>query len=69
MTNAAYDRERANAALAAGEADLVAFGMLYIANPDLPERFAQNAPLNTPNPDTFYGGDAEGYTDYPALHD
>ena len=69
MTNAGYDQERANAALAAGEADLVAFGMLYIANPDLPERFAQNAPLNTPDPDTFYGGNAEGYTDYPALND
>jgi N-ethylmaleimide reductase len=69
MTNAGYDQQRANAALAAGEADLVAFGMLYIANPDLPERFAQSAPLNTPNPDTFYGGNAEGYTDYPALYD
>ena len=69
MTNAGYDQERANAALAAGEADLVAFGMLYIANPDLPERFVQNAPLNTPDPDTFYGGNAEGYTDYPSLNE
>lgn len=69
MTNAGYDRERANAVLAAGEADLIAFGVLYIANPDLPERFALNAPLNIPDPATFYGGNAEGYTDYPALND
>lgn len=69
MTNAGYDRERANAALAAGEADLVAFGVLYLANPDLPERFAKNAPLNAPDPDTFYGGNAKGYTDYPAFND
>ncbi len=69
MTNGGYDRERANAALAAGAADLIAFGVLYIANPDLPERFAQNAPLNTPDPATFYGGDAAGYTDYPAMKD
>jgi N-ethylmaleimide reductase len=69
ITNAGYDRERANAALVAGEADLIAFGVLYIANPDLPERFAKNAPLNTPDPDTFYGGNAEGYTDYPVFND
>lgn len=69
MTNAGYDQQRANAALAAGEADLIAFGVLYIANPDLPERFAQNAALNTPDPATFYGGEGEGYTDYPTLSD
>ena len=67
MTNAGYDLERANAALAAGEADMVAFGTLYIANPDLAERLAQQAPLSTPDPATFYGGDATGYTDYPAM--
>ena len=67
MTNAGYDLERANAALAAGQADLVAFGVPYIANPDLPERMAKKAPLNTPNPETFYGGDAVGYTDYPVM--
>jgi N-ethylmaleimide reductase len=65
MTNAGYDRDRATAALAAGDADLVAFGVLFLANPDLPARFARNAPLNTPDPETFYGGDAKGYTDYP----
>jgi N-ethylmaleimide reductase len=67
MTNAAYDQARAEAAIAAGEADLVAFGVPYIANPDLPERFARGAPLNAPDLSTFYGGGAEGYTDYPAL--
>ena len=67
ITNAGYEQQRANAALAAGEADMVAFGVLFIANPDLPERFAANAPLNTPDPETFFGGNAEGYTDYPAL--
>jgi len=69
MVNAGYDKARANAVLAAGDADLVAFGVPYIANPDLPERFAQDAPLNDADPATFYGGDAKGYTDYPALSD
>ena len=50
-----------------GEADAVAFGKLFIANPDLPRRFAEGAPLNAPDPTTFYGGGARGYTDYPAL--
>ncbi len=67
MTNAGYDLETANAAIASGQADMVAFGVLYLANPDLPERLAAKAPLNTPEPDTFYGGDAVGYTDYPAM--
>ncbi len=67
VTNAGYDKARANAALAAGAADLIAFGVPYIANPDLPERFARDAPLNTADPATFYGGGPEGYTDYPAL--
>jgi N-ethylmaleimide reductase len=67
MTNAGYDLARANAALAAGETDLVAFGVLFLANPDLPLRFARNAPLNAPDPATFYGGGAGGYTDYPFL--
>jgi N-ethylmaleimide reductase len=62
-----YDFERANAVLASGDANLVAFGQLFIANPDLPERFRQRAPLNPPNPATFYGGGAEGYVDYPTL--
>lgn len=67
MVNAEYDGHKADAALRNGEADLVSFGRLFIANPDLPERLAQDAPLNTPDVDTFYGGDARGYTDYPAL--
>ena len=46
---------------------LVAFGKLFIANPDLPARLLANAPLNMPDPATFYGGDAHGYTDYPSL--
>lgn len=62
-----YTLERANAALDEGLADLVAFGQLFIANPDLVERFRQRAPLNKPNPATFYGGGKEGYTDYPTL--
>jgi N-ethylmaleimide reductase len=60
-----YDRERANAVLAAGSADLIAFGTLFLANPDLPERFRRNAALNRPVRETFYGGAEKGYTDYP----
>ena len=67
MTNFGYDKSRANAELAAGEVDLVAFGVPYLANPDLPERLRQDAPLNEPDPASFYGGDARGYTDYPFL--
>ena len=67
MTNSGYDLARANAALAGDEADMVAFGVLFIANPDLPLRFATGALLNEPDPATFYGGDAKGYTDYPSL--
>ncbi|MGV3655204.1 MAG: alkene reductase [Noviherbaspirillum sp.] len=53
--------------LAAGDADAVAFGKLFIANPDLPRRLLLGAPLNAPRPETFYHPSAEGYTDYPAL--
>lgn len=67
MTNAGYDKTRSNALLAAGGADLVAFGAAFIANPDLPERFRRDAPLNAPDPATFYGGGEAGYTDYPFL--
>lgn len=69
MTNHGYDKATASAALAAGRADLVAFGVLYLANPDLERRFALDAPLNAPDPSTFYGGDERGYTDYPFLAD
>jgi N-ethylmaleimide reductase len=67
ITAGGYSFETGNEAIASGAADLVAFGRLYIANPDLVERFAANAPLNEPDRDTFYGGDAKGYTDYPTL--
>jgi N-ethylmaleimide reductase len=66
MVNNGYDLPLAEQALRKG-ADLVAFGRPYIANPDLVERLRRNAPLNTPDRATFYGGDARGYTDYPAL--
>jgi N-ethylmaleimide reductase len=62
-----YDYERANATIEQGFADAVAFGELYIANPDLVERFSANAPLNEPDPSSFYGGTEKGYTDYPIL--
>lgn len=67
IANTGYTREKAGAALAAGDADLVAFGTLFIANPDLPARFRQGAPLNVPDQATFYGGDSRGYIDYPFL--
>lgn len=67
MANCGYTLDKASSALQQGRADLVAFGSLYIANPDLVERFRQAAPLNTPDPDTYYGGDEKGYTDYPFL--
>ncbi len=66
MVNNGYDKSLAEQALRDG-ADLVAFGKPYIANPDFVERLHRNAPLNTPDKATFYGGDARGYTDYPAL--
>ncbi len=67
IANHGYTRKSALAAVAEGAADMVAFGQLYIANPDLVARLTENAPLNKPDPQTFYGGDAHGYTDYPTL--
>jgi N-ethylmaleimide reductase len=67
IANGGYDFARGNAAIAAGEADLVSFGKPYLANPDLAHRLAVAAPLNTPDPATFYGGDTRGYIDYPTL--
>jgi len=67
IANEAFTKETAQAALDAGEADAVAWGKLFIANPDLVARFRINAPLNAPNPKTFYVPGAEGYTDYPAM--
>jgi 2,4-dienoyl-CoA reductase-like NADH-dependent reductase (Old Yellow Enzyme family) len=69
MANGGYDKRRANSAIADGRADCVAFGKSYIANPDLVERYARDAPLNVPDASTFYGGREQGYTDYPALTD
>ena len=63
------DQAKGEALLEEGTADLVGYGKLYIANPDLPERFAQGAELNEWNQPTFYGGDEKGYTDYPALQE
>ena len=67
IVNSGYDRAKAEAALASGAADLVAFGVSFLANPDLVERLKRNAPLNEANHATFYGGGAEGYTDYQPL--
>lgn len=67
IANNGYDLELANKVLAANEADLIAFGKLFISNPDLVERLKSGAPLNTPDKATFYGGGAKGYTDYPVL--
>ncbi len=67
VANEGFTRETAEAVLAAGEADAVAFGKLFIANPDLPQRFATGAPLNRWNSATFYSQGPEGYTDYPSL--
>ncbi len=67
IANEKFTKATADAAIEAGHADAVAFGQLYIANPDLPERFFHNAALNTPDPSTFYASGPKGYTDYPAL--
>lgn len=66
MVNNGYDLSLAGQALQDG-ADLVAFGRSFIANPDLVERLRRGGPFNTPDRNTFYGGGAQGYTDYPAL--
>ena len=67
MANGDYDRARATAAIAQEQTDFVAFGKLFIANPDLPERLRRDGPYNTPKPESFYAGGPEGYDDYPAL--
>ncbi|MFS8979825.1 alkene reductase [Cupriavidus necator] len=67
IANEKMTKQTAEAVLAAGEADAVAFGQLFIANPDLPRRLELDASLNAPRPDTFYHLGAEGYIDYPAL--
>ncbi len=67
IANEKFTYETAARAVEAGDADAVAFGKLFIANPDLPERFALRAPLNEPKVPEFYAGGAAGYTDYPAF--
>lgn len=67
VANNGYTRERAFAALNEGRADAIAFGRPFIANPDLPRRLELGTALNEPDRDTFYGGGAHGYTDYPFL--
>ncbi|MGI4739013.1 MAG: alkene reductase [Janthinobacterium lividum] len=67
IINGGFDQEKGNKVLADGDADLVAYGTLFISNPDLVERFAQHAPLAQGDKNTFYSGGAKGYTDYPAL--
>ena len=67
IANEGFTRESANAAIERGDCDAVGFGKLFIANPDLPARFAAEAALNEPIPETFYSHAAEGYIDYPAL--
>ena len=67
IANLAYDKVRGNAAIASGHADAVAYGVPFIANPDLVERFRINAPLNEADPASFYGGSEKGYIDYPFL--
>jgi N-ethylmaleimide reductase len=67
MVNNGYDRELAEAAVAEGRADLVAFGKAFISNPDLVQRLRAKAPLNPWDNTTFYGGGAHGYIDYPTL--
>jgi 2,4-dienoyl-CoA reductase-like NADH-dependent reductase (Old Yellow Enzyme family) len=67
IVNEKYTQAQAEKVLEAGEADAVAFGKLFIANPDLVERFSSGAPLNEPVFDTFYSHGPEGYIDYPVL--
>ncbi|WP_026607977.1 alkene reductase [Methylocapsa acidiphila] len=69
IANNGYTRDLAVEVLRENRADLVAFGKLFISNPDLVERLRRNAPLTAPQPETFYGGDEKGYTDYPTLEE
>ncbi|MBK8812461.1 MAG: alkene reductase [Acidobacteria bacterium] len=67
FAGANFDKERGELFLAEGKADAIVYGVKFLANPDLPERFRIEAPLNEPDPSTFYGGGEKGYLDYPAL--
>jgi N-ethylmaleimide reductase len=67
MVNGGYNAQLGNEIIEKGGADLVCYGTLFLANPDLPERFKKNTLLNAPDPATFYSGGEKGYTDYPKL--
>jgi N-ethylmaleimide reductase len=67
VVNGGYDGLRGEEAIRTGHADAVAWGRAFLANPDLPRRLQLGATLNQPDPTTFYGGGAAGYTSYPAL--
>jgi N-ethylmaleimide reductase len=67
IVNGGYDARTGEAALSHREADLVAYGVPFLANPDLPERYRHGAPLNPPDVSTFFSGEEKGFTDYPAL--
>jgi N-ethylmaleimide reductase len=67
IVNGGYDARSGEQAIARGDADLVAYGVPFVANPDLPERYRTGGPLNAADPDTFYAGEEKGYTDYPLL--
>lgn len=67
IANGGYDAHTGNEAIARGEADMVAYGIPYLANPDLLERFKTGSPLNKPDMATFYAGEEKGYVDYPVL--
>jgi len=69
IANGGYSAEDAEQSLSSAESDFIAFGVPFIANPDLPARIKHGAELNQPDVDTFYGGGEKGYTDYPALKD
>ena len=68
IVNGGYDRRAGNDIIAAGGADLVAFGAPFLANPDLPQRLRENVALNAPDVATFFAGEEKGYTDYPTRH-
>ena len=67
VVNGGYDGLKGEEALRTGHADAVAYGRAFLANPDLPRRLQLRAALNEPDPTTFYGGGAAGYTSYPTL--
>ena len=69
MANQGYSKDSAEQAIADNNSDLIAFGVPFLANPDLVLRFKTGTTLNTPDQDTFYGGDEHGYTDYPFLNE